>query len=107
MTDKLQNNEINPSSIYRFRRRSILQQPSSRDLRAKVFEDRDFPGSWRVEKLGGDGANYRGAIFSGRAARERSIRYADREHGDFELAPCPQQTYRWPEAFPARVRPAT
>ena len=93
MTSESRFNEV---SAYRFRTRRILNRPSARDLCAKVFEDQGFPGSWHVEKLGVDGATYRGAIFSGCAAREQSISYAVQEYGDFELATRPQQTYHWP-----------
>ena len=96
MTVELGFSDANQFDTYRFRRRAILSHPRPRDLRAKVFEDQDFRDSWRVEKLDVDGATCHGAIFSGRAAREQSIRYADREYGDFELAPCPQRSYHWP-----------
>jgi len=41
---------------------------------AIVFADRLYPGDWRVEV----------AIFVGPKARERAIRYADRQYGLFE-----------------------
>jgi hypothetical protein len=58
---------------------------------AKVFEDRKWPGDWRVEKFDEDG----GAeitIFSGLNARERAIQHADWRYRDFEevsLEPMP------------------
>jgi hypothetical protein len=52
-------------------------------LRAKVFRDRVTPGDWRVECEVEDGA-IEVAIFSGPNARERAIRHADRQYGDFE-----------------------
>ena len=50
---------------------------------AKVFEDRLFPGDWRVEWVDDDGGVER-AIFAGPNARERALRYADRQYGRFE-----------------------
>jgi hypothetical protein len=58
---------------------------------AKVFEDRVIPGDWRVEWIDDDGG-VEVAIFSGPNARERALRYADRQYGYFEevnLAPYP------------------
>jgi hypothetical protein len=58
---------------------------------AKVFEDRRSPGDWRVEWFDEDGG-CEVAIFSGPNARERAIRYADRQYGSFEeisLTPYP------------------
>jgi hypothetical protein len=49
------------------------------DFRAKVFRDRVHTGDWRVEKLDDDGESTQIAIFSGGDARQRAIRYADRE----------------------------
>jgi hypothetical protein len=51
--------------------------------RAKVFRDRERAGDWRVEKLDDDGGS-EVAIFSGGDARQRAIRYADREYGAFD-----------------------
>ena len=50
---------------------------------AKVFEDRQWPGDWRVERIDDDGG-IEVVIFSGPNARERALRYADRQYGDFE-----------------------
>src|SRR5260370_3176911 len=50
---------------------------------ARVFEDRKFPGRWRVEWVDDDGG-CEVAIFSGPNARERAIRYADRPYRHFE-----------------------
>ena len=58
---------------------------------AKVFEDRQSPGDWRVEWFD-DNGGCEVAIFSCRNARERAIRYADRQYGSFEeisLTPYP------------------
>lgn len=52
--------------------------PTPDDLRAKVFEDRETPGDWRVEREDEDGS-IEVAIFSGPNARERALRYADRQ----------------------------
>ena len=58
--------------------------PSPEDFRAKLFRDREHNGDWRVEKLCDDGESIDVAIFSGGDARERAIRYADREYGAFD-----------------------
>jgi hypothetical protein len=58
---------------------------------AKVFEDRQCPGDWRVEWTDNDGG-CEVAIFSGPNARERAIRYAGHQYGTFEditLSPYP------------------
>ena len=58
---------------------------------AKVFEDRKWRGDWRVEWMDDDGG-CEVAIFSGPNARDRAIRYADRQYGNFEkvsLTPSP------------------
>lgn len=50
---------------------------------AKVFEDREHARDWRIEWVDDDdGCEV--AIFSGPNARERALRYADRQYGDFE-----------------------
>jgi hypothetical protein len=79
--------------------------PSPDDFRAKVFRDREHTGDWRVEKLCEDGESIEVAIFSGRDARLRAIRYADREYGEFdEFEPEPYQ--RSPEAK-SLIRPGS
>jgi len=50
---------------------------------AKVFEDRLYPGDWRVEWVDDDGG-VELAIFAGPNTRERALRYADRQYGRFE-----------------------
>jgi hypothetical protein len=62
-----------------------MSGPTPDDLRAKVFRDRAHPGDWRVEKLDEDGESIEIARFSGGDARQRAIRYADREDGEFDL----------------------
>jgi len=57
--------------------------PTPDDLRAKVFEDSEAPGDWRVEKFDEDGG-CEVTVFGGPEARERAIRYADREYGVFD-----------------------
>ena len=52
--------------------------------RASTFRDRERPGDWRVEKLDEDGESIEIATFSGGDARQRAIRYADREYGAFD-----------------------
>lgn len=59
------------------------------DLRPRLFRDRVHNGDWRIEKEDADG-DCEIALFSGPDARERAIRYAEREYGEFieiELAP--------------------
>ena len=51
--------------------------------RAKVFEDRECPGDWRVERIDDDGG-IDVAIFGGPNGRERAVRYADHEYGIFD-----------------------
>jgi len=53
-----------------------------------------MPGNWRVECEHEDGAT-EVAIFSGRTARERAIRYADWLYGDFEEMVL--EPYRFPK----------
>ena len=50
---------------------------------ARVFEDRLYPGDWRVEWFDDDGGCEL-AIFAGPNARERALKYADRQYGHFE-----------------------
>ena len=49
---------------------------------AKVFEDREHAGEWRVEWFDDDGCEVE--IFTGPNARERARRYADEQYGTFE-----------------------
>ena len=50
---------------------------------AIVFEDRMYPGEWRVQ-WSDDGGEFEIAIFSGPNARQRAIDYAERQYGSFE-----------------------
>ena len=50
---------------------------------AIVFEDRMYPGEWRV-KWYEDHDLIEVAIFSGRNARERAVRYAEVQYGDYQ-----------------------
>jgi hypothetical protein len=54
-------------------------------LRKLIDEDRFplSPGNWRVEWYDDDGG-CEVAIFSGPSAKERGLRYADRQYGQFE-----------------------
>jgi len=73
----------------------MSDRPTPDDFRGKVFQDRAHIGDWRVEKLNDDGESYDVAIFSGAEARERAIRYADREYAAFdeiELEPYKRST---------------
>ena len=65
------------------RQTEMSDGPTPDDFRAKLFRDRKHNGDWRVEKLDEDGSSEI-AIFSGPDARERAIRYADREYGAFD-----------------------
>jgi hypothetical protein len=56
--------------------------PTPDDFRGKVFRDREHTQDGRVEKLLDDGESSEVAMFSGGDARQRAIRYADREYGD-------------------------
>jgi hypothetical protein len=69
-------------------RSTMSNRPTPDDFRAKVFRNREHTGDWRVEKLNDDGESYDVTIFSGAEARERAIRYADREYAAFyEIEP--------------------
>ena len=57
--------------------------PAPEDFGAKMFTDREHSGTWRVEEMDEDGAAEI-AMFSGPYARERAIRYADREYVAFD-----------------------
>ena len=50
---------------------------------AIVFEDRMYPGEWRVEWYD-DYKLSEVAIFSGRNARKRAILYAELQYGEYE-----------------------
>ena len=60
----------------------MVQTPD--DLRAKVFEDRETAGNWRVEKMDEDGGYEAVKVFSGPDARDQAIRYAKHEFGDYD-----------------------
>jgi hypothetical protein len=67
-----------------------MSGPFADELRAKVFEDRETPGVWRVEKMDKDGGSEAAEVFTGSDAREQAIRYALRRFGDYDevkLAP--------------------
>jgi len=49
---------------------------------AKVFEDREQPGQWRVEWFDDDGRTEL-EIFSGPDARRQALRYAVQRYGHF------------------------
>ncbi|MBV9017854.1 MAG: hypothetical protein JO058_19565 [Alphaproteobacteria bacterium] len=50
---------------------------------ALLFPDRHYAEEWRVEWID-DAGDTEVAIFAGPKARERAIRYADRQYGLFE-----------------------
>jgi hypothetical protein len=62
---------------------------------AKVFEDRELPGQWRVEWFDDDG-HCELEIFTGPTARRDALRYAMRTYGHFEEAQL--------EPYPPSVR---
>jgi hypothetical protein len=53
-------------------------------ISAPRSSETEHSGDWRVEKLLDDGEAIEVAIFSGGDARQRAIRYADREYGDYD-----------------------
>jgi hypothetical protein len=55
---------------------------------ARVFEDLLYPDDWRVEWFD-DNGDVELACFAGPKARERAIRYADRQYGTFLEIPYP------------------
>ena len=60
------------------------ERPNADDLRAKVFQDREYQGNWRVEKMDEDGGYQCTVIFAGPNARQRAIDYARHRFGDFD-----------------------
>jgi hypothetical protein len=50
---------------------------------AKVFEDREKSGQWRVEWFGDDG-RCELEIFAGPTARRQALRYAMQKYGHFK-----------------------
>ena len=59
--------------------------PTPDDFRAKVFEDRQSPDHWRVEKMGEDGDYEVVKVFTGSLAQWRAISYAKRKFGEYDL----------------------
>ena len=53
---------------------------------AKVFEDRETPGQWRVEWFDDDGRTEL-EIFAGHDARQQALRYAMQKYGQAHLEP--------------------
>jgi hypothetical protein len=53
----------------------MSDRPTPNDLRAKVFEDREVPANWRVEKMDEDGGYEVVKVFTGPDARDQAIRY--------------------------------
>jgi hypothetical protein len=51
---------------------------------AKVFEDRETPGQWRVERFDDDGACELVEIFAGPFARRRALWCAIQKYGHFK-----------------------
>ena len=59
--------------------------PIPGDLRAKVFQDRETPGRWRVEKMDEDGGYEVVKVFSGSLAQRHAISYAEREFREYDV----------------------
>jgi hypothetical protein len=60
--------------------RPILEEAMNEDgTRAKVFEDRETSGDWRVEKMDEDGGYEVVKVFTMPSVREQAIRYAEQE----------------------------
>jgi len=59
-------------------------------MAAKVLEDRETPGKWRVEWFDDDGCCER-EIFDGHDARRQALRYAMRTYGHFREVQLEQQ----------------
>jgi len=59
--------------------------PTPEDLRAKVFEDREVPGRWRVEKMDEDGGYEVVKVFTGPLAQRHAISYAEGEFGEYDV----------------------
>jgi hypothetical protein len=66
-----------------------MASDGSADVRAKVYEDHENPGVWRVEKLNADAGYDDLQVFIGPDAREKAIRYATRAYGQFDLIEPP------------------
>jgi hypothetical protein len=64
---------------------SLSDGSTPRDLRAKVFADREKLGSWRVEKMDEDGGYEVVKVFSGSLAQRRALNYAAREFGEYDV----------------------
>ena len=62
----------------------LSKAPNPNEFRAKVFEDRETPGNWRVEKMDEDGGYQVVKVFTGPDARQQAIQYAEREFGAFD-----------------------
>jgi hypothetical protein len=63
---------------------TLSKGPTPKDFRAKVFEDRETPGNWRVEKMDEDGGYQVVKVLTGPDARQHAIQYAEREFGAFD-----------------------
>jgi len=48
-----------------------MSEPTADQLRAKIFEDRETPGDWRVAKLNADGGYDAVKVFTGPDAWNR------------------------------------
>jgi len=55
--------------LVRLGARRMTNGPTPEDLRAKVFEDRETPGNWRVEKMNEDGGYEVVKVFTGATHR--------------------------------------
>jgi hypothetical protein len=59
-------------------------RPTPDELRAQVFEDRETPGNWRVEKMDEDGGYEVVKVFTGPHARRNAIRYAKQRFAEYD-----------------------
>jgi hypothetical protein len=71
--------ETTAAALAGHRRRRPVSEP------AKVFEDRETPGHWRVEWFGDDG-RCELQIFTGPTARRDALRYAMQNYTHFQEA---------------------
>jgi hypothetical protein len=63
---------------------------------AKVFEDREIPGQWRVEWFDDDGGCELVEIFTGPFARRRALRCAMQKYRHFKEVPLEPYRLRTP-----------
>jgi hypothetical protein len=72
-------------AVGRVERPVIANRSDPKARRAKLFEDSDNPGVWRVEKRNAEGGYDDLQVFIGPDAREKATRYAIRTHGQYDI----------------------